>query len=96
MSAEIFILVAYDISADRRRRRLVKVLEDCGRRVNFSVFECSLTRPVYDELRARIAKIINPRRDSVLYYELCLNCRRRMVKTGVGADAGAAPPVLMV
>ncbi len=85
MAAEIFVLIAYDISANKRRNRLVKLLSDHGQRVNLSVFECSIKRLQYDELRTKIAKIINPRLDSVLFYELCLNCKRRVFKLGSGA-----------
>ncbi len=82
MAAEVFILIAYDISSNRRRARLVKLLSDHGQRVNLSVFECSIKRPHYDELRKKIAKLINPRLDNVLFYELCANCKQRVEKLG--------------
>lgn len=38
-----FIVVAYDVSDDRRRSHVVKLLEKVGIRVNYSVFECMLS-----------------------------------------------------
>ncbi len=43
MKHKHFYVVAYDIADDRRRSKVVKVLEAIGHRVNFSVFECMLT-----------------------------------------------------
>ena len=37
-------VVAYDISDDKRRLKVVKILEKSGIRINYSVFECMLTR----------------------------------------------------
>ncbi|WP_304297298.1 CRISPR-associated endonuclease Cas2 [Porphyromonas gulae] len=36
------LLVAYDISSNRRRRKVARILEQCGVRINKSVFICSL------------------------------------------------------
>ena len=35
-------LVSYDISDDKRRRKVCKILEGYGYRVQYSVFECDL------------------------------------------------------
>ena len=37
-------LISYDISSDRIRTKVAKTLEDYGRRVQYSVFECSLDK----------------------------------------------------
>jgi CRISPR-associated protein Cas2 len=84
MAVKIFLLVAYDIAANRRRNRLVKLLGAYGERVNLSVFECRLGRSEYDGLRRKVTALINSRRDSVLFYELCCNCELKMVKLGAG------------
>ncbi len=44
------ILVAYDINTEtadgrRRLRRMAQACEDFGQRVQYSVFECSVTTP---------------------------------------------------
>ncbi len=94
--AKLFLLVAYDIAANRRRNRLVKLLGAYGNRVNLSVFECRLGRKDYTDLRRRVRGIINPRRDSVLFYELCLKCEMRIEKLGAGSGRPGPGGVVIV
>lgn len=74
-----FIVVAYDVSDDRRRNRVVKLLEKVGVRVNYSVFECLLTDAQYEKLRNDIGGKIKPREDTVIYYPICLDCYAKIV-----------------
>ena len=39
----MFIVISYDIPADKRRTKLAQLLENYGQRVQYSVFECLLT-----------------------------------------------------
>lgn len=68
------VVVAYDISNDRRRAKAVKILERVGVRVNFSVFECMLTERQYEFLRDELLQVISLKEDTVVYYPICLNC----------------------
>jgi CRISPR-associated protein Cas2 len=83
MAKEIFLVVAYDIVSDRRRNRLVKLLKDYGQRVNFSVFECRIKKQTFPKLKSEISKIISRKEDSVLFYDLCLDCERKRQALGV-------------
>ena len=56
------VVVAYDISNDRRRAKAVKILERVGVRVNFSVFECMLTERQYESLRDELLQVISLKR----------------------------------
>ena len=79
----MFIVIAYDITADRRRTKIVKVLKNYGgRRANFSVFECRLRPEEFLRLKSEIGAIIKPRKDTVLFYDLCLNCERKRQSLG--------------
>jgi CRISPR-associated protein Cas2 len=69
------ILVAYDISTEtvkgrRRLRKIAQACEDFGQRVQYSVFECSVTPMQLEELRYRIIDIMNEEEDSVRIYVL--------------------------
>ncbi len=69
------ILVAYDISTEtvkgrRRLRKIAQACEDFGQRVQYSVFECSVTPMQLEELRYRIIDIMNEVEDSVRIYVL--------------------------
>lgn len=82
-----FIVVAYDISDDRRRQKIAKVLLNYGVRKNFSVFECALTETQIKAMKSKLEKIIEPKVDCVLYYYLCKTCnRKKKVIGGVNID----------
>lgn len=84
MAGKQFVLVVYDISVDRRRTRLHTALLDFGTPVQYSVFECWLTKPQARQLLARIRKIIRPRKDHVRFYYLCGACVPLIQTTQVG------------
>ena len=74
-----FVVVAYDVADDRRRSKVVKILEKKGVRVNYSVFECMLTHAQYERLRASIGKEIDEDEDRVVYYPICLDCYAHII-----------------
>ena len=90
MPAPLFLVVAYDIVSNRRRNRIVNILKDYGQRVNYSVFECTISRQREQELRARITEVINSKEDRVLLYRLCAACRNRRDVLGLGLPAWEA------
>ena len=60
MSREDYLRVlCYDVSCDRRRRRIARLLEDQASRVQFSVFETRLSTRALD----RLVKQIEPHLD---------------------------------
>lgn len=69
-----FVVIVYDIADDKRRNRVVKILEEIGTRVNYSVFECCLSDSVLEKTKKSIAKHIDTHTDSVVYYPICVNC----------------------
>ena len=50
-------VAAYDLSDDRERRRVATLLEGYGFRVQFSVFECRLTRANRQRLTRQIESL---------------------------------------
>lgn len=74
-----FVVVAYDISNNRRRRHVVKILEKVGVRINFSVFECMLTNSQLLRLQLDILKKIKLKEDTVVYYPICVDCYTKIV-----------------
>lgn len=78
MKRKHFYVVTYDISDDKRRRKVVKLLEGIGIRMNFSVFECILTETQYRNMCNKLAKIIIKQDDWVNIYPLCTECYARI------------------
>lgn len=69
------ILVAYDVSTEtaagrRRLRRVAKVCEGFGQRVQKSVFECIVSEADLTRLVARLRREINVDEDSLRIYRL--------------------------
>jgi CRISPR-associated protein Cas2 len=84
-TAAMFILVAYDVSSNRRRKKVAKVLGNYGDRVNLSVFECEFKKEQsLEKLKEDVKAIIKPKKDHVRYYTLCEECRRKTVVQGFG------------
>jgi CRISPR-associated protein Cas2 len=80
----MFYLVSYDIPDDRRRVKLAKTLKDFGDRVQYSVFECILDNDLLEEMKGRIAGVIEETEDSVRIYGLCGACEKNIVIIGQG------------
>lgn len=79
-SKKTFYVVAYDVTDDRRRTKVVKVLETCGVRSNYSVFECMLTDTQFLRLRNALSRIICPKeQDRIVYYPICVNCYTKII-----------------
>jgi len=70
----LFIVVAYDISDDRRRTRLHKRLKGYGKAVQYSVFECIVSEQGLRKLKQTVLETIKRDEDLVRYYSLCQSC----------------------
>lgn len=83
----MFVLVTYDVSTTSRegRRRLARAAKACldyGQRVQNSVFECQVDPAQFASLKARLIDIIEPAEDSLRFYFLGSNWRRRVEHVG--------------
>ncbi|SNR95864.1 CRISPR-associated protein, Cas2 family [Humidesulfovibrio mexicanus] len=83
----MMVLVSYDVSLSdsdgaRRLRRVSKACKDFGQRVQYSVFECIVDPAQWTRLRARLEEIIDPAQDSLRYYFLGSNWRKRVEHVG--------------
>jgi CRISPR-associated protein Cas2 len=90
------VLVVYDISVDKRRTKLHTALLDFGTPVQYSVFESWLTPEQWKKLKARVRKIIRPRKDHVRYYWLCAACVQRIETTQAGEVTKVEAVVVVV
>lgn len=78
MRGKHFYVVAYDISDDKRRRKVVKLMESIGTRMNYSVFECMLTEIQYKNMCKRLTKLVIKKEDWVNIYPICTECYARI------------------
>lgn len=95
----MMVLVTYDVNTETKegRRRLAKVAKACenrGQRVQKSVFECLLDPAQWEQLKAQLIRRIDPEKDSLRFYYLGSNWRRRVEH--VGAKPSVDPEGLLV
>ena len=64
-------IICYDITDDSLRAKIVKILEDYGERIQYSVFEFSVTELIFRRIMDSVNQIINSKEDSILVYEMC-------------------------
>ncbi|RKY67547.1 MAG: CRISPR-associated endonuclease Cas2 [Candidatus Latescibacterota bacterium] len=56
----MFIVVSYDIVDDKTRNKIAKTLLDYGTRVQYSVFECVLTKEQLHRLEQELTELYDP------------------------------------
>lgn len=83
----MYVLVTYDVATNdaggaRRLRRVAKLCMKYGQRVQCSVFECLVDPAQFELLKHELAKIIDERRDSLLFYNLGKNWKTRVERLG--------------
>ena len=71
----MLIIVTYDVSTEtregrKRLRRVAKVCEGHGQRVQKSVFECKVNLMQFEELERRLLAEINEKEDNLRLYRL--------------------------
>ena len=63
-------LVCYDISNDKRLRKVFKTCRNYGDHLQYSVFECDLNDSELVQLQQELGEIINRDQDQVLFIGL--------------------------
>ena len=83
----MYVLVTYDVSTKppagvKRLRKVAACCLDYGQRVQNSVFEISADPATWVACRDRLLKLIDPSEDSVRFYMLGKNWRRKVEHHG--------------
>ena len=79
----MYLVVSYDIHDDKRRNRMHKALKNFGERIQFSVFECDLTKEQILRMQHVLKTIIKEDdHDSVRFYHLCDSCKGKIDRIG--------------
>lgn len=96
----MFVLITYDVSlkdetGPRRLRRVAKRLKDHGQRVQFSVFECVLDPARWARLKNALIEEIDPDLDSLRFYYLGANWKKRVEHVGVKKGLEHEEPLIL-
>lgn len=76
------LVVAFDVSDDKRRRHVTQFLSGWGTRVQFSVFECRVKESRIEAFLAHLKEHLNPEVDRLGIYLLCHQCLSKRLSYG--------------
>ncbi len=96
----MLVVVCYDVSTTdaagpRRLRRVAKACKDYGQRVQFSIFECEVDPARWAFLRQRLIDEIDPKVDSLKFYFLGSNWKRRIEQIGAKKSYDPNDPLIV-
>ena len=94
------VLITYDVSTETEggKKRLRKVAKQCqnyGQRVQNSVFECILDAALLKQLQFKLAEIMDVNKDSIRYYYLGDDWRKRIEHIGAKVSLDLEGPLLV-
>lgn len=88
-------LIAYDIADDRRLRRVAKVMEAYGERLQYSVFLCDLSGPEMMSWRADLFHLLDLQQDSVVVLDLGAPGRQSLEVIGKSRRLPSSGPLVV-
>jgi len=96
----MMVLVSYDVAttttAGRRRlRRVAKICENYGQRVQNSVFECLLDPTQWAGLKLRLLDVYKEEEDSLRFYYLGAKWRNRVEHHGAKPTLDPEGPLVV-
>lgn len=96
----MMVLVSYDVATTTRggRRRLQRIARACldyGQRVQQSVFECNVDPDQWTRLKLRLLGEMSADEDSLRFYFLGANYRRRIEHHGAKGTVDLKGPLVI-
>jgi CRISPR-associated protein Cas2 len=96
----MMVLVSYDVmvtspGGPKRLRKVAKACTNYGQRVQYSVFECVIDPAQWAHLKNTLEKIIDDKTDSLRYYYLGANYKRRVEHVGAKPSYDVDGPLIV-
>lgn len=96
----MMVLVSYDVSTldkagERRLRRLAKVCQNFGQRVQFSVFEIEIDSTGWVAVQHQLCSLIDPATDSLRFYYLGKNWQHKVEHIGAKPVLNLNAPLIL-
>ncbi|MBY0599140.1 CRISPR-associated endonuclease Cas2 [Bacillus bingmayongensis] len=95
----MLVLITYDVSTisgagQKRLRKVSKVCQNYGQRVQNSVFECVVDATQFATLKMELIKIIDEDEDSLRFYQLGNNYKNKVEHIGVKESIDLESPLI--
>lgn len=84
-------LICYDIREPKRWRRAYKLLKGYGTSLQYSIFQCRMSRRQLERMRWELEKELDPE-DSLMIAGLCAGCHSKVVARNTRADLREEEP----
>jgi len=96
----MIVLVSYDVSTTtaagvKRLRKISEICVDYGIRVQNSVFECNLDPAQWESLKDQLLSMYDSKSDSLRFYFLGANWKRRVEHHGKTGLADVEEPIIV-
>lgn len=95
----MLVLISYDVAivnnGQKRLRRVAKACQNYGQRVQYSIFECVIDPAQWTVLRQKLIDEIEPELDSLRFYFLGSNWRRRVEHIGAKKSIDMEAPLIL-
>lgn len=96
----MLVLITYDVktttsAGQRRLRRVSKLCQNYGQRVQNSVFECNVDAAQFASLKIKLADIIDQKEDSLRFYQLGNNYKNKVEHIGVKESIDMEGPLII-
>jgi CRISPR-associated protein Cas2 len=96
----VLVLVSYDVASStpggkRRLRQVAKTCLNYGQRAQFSVFECVVDPAQWVTLKTQLERIIDMETDSLRYYYLGSNWKRKVEHIGAKPSTDIEKPLIV-
>lgn len=90
------IVISYDISDNKRRRKIAKILEGYGYRVQYSIFECDLDARKLRQLKKRLRPYVEAdQMESIRVYPLTADAAEKVDVIGVDLRRLLGPVIVI-
>lgn len=95
----MMVLITYDVNTEtlegrKRLRRVAKVCQNYGQRVQNSVFECVIDGTILRKIQYQLENIIDKQTDSIRYYFMGDNWKYKVEHIGVNHSFDIEGPLL--
>ena len=91
MSDKHWHLIAYDVRDPKRLRKVAKILEGYGTRIQYSIFRCRLDREALEKLHWELNQQMKPE-DDLLVMPMCASCAGKVPRHSTGDQSDWVDP----
>jgi len=96
----MLVVVTYDVSTEtaagrKRLRRVARVCESTGQRVQKSVFECQVNEMQYEQLERALLTEIDENQDNLRFYRITESAQMRVKQYGIFRSTDFEGPLVI-